>query len=262
MVIACSIYCSYYPECKEANTAKQKILCSFDFFRNLKTLTKIDEKHDQKIRVFDGIRVGGILWVAFGHTFMIMKIGPVENISAAADYLKELSKAHVYGALFSVDIFFYLSGFLLCLVLLSSRNTKINWLLIVHRIIRLLPALLFALGLFYCILPLFGNGPLFYYYMEKVVGTCSKIWWMLYAFVYNFRDIVADSCMAWTWYASVDMQFFLISLPLMYVLIKKPKIGTYLFTCLLVVSYTVTIVVASKKQIFSSVARMTNDYLY
>jgi peptidoglycan/LPS O-acetylase OafA/YrhL len=260
LVIIFTVYCSYKSECKEANTVMKKIMCSFDFFRNLNGLIRIDERHDQKVRVFDGIRVGGMLWVIFGHTFMIMKIGPVENITVMPEYTKQLSKAHVYTATFSVDMFFYLSGFFLCFVLLSAKSIKVNYLLIIHRIIRLIPALLFSLAMFYCILPLFGGGPIFYYYMKNVIGRCSDIWWMIYTFTYNYRTKSDESCLSWNWYLSLDMQFFLISIPFIYVLAKRPKIGTYLFLALLSISYTVTIIVSSQLEIFSPIIRMTLDH--
>lgn len=166
MVIFSSFYCTYNPDCSKADKMMRKIIYSFDIFRNFKSLMKVEEKHDQKLRVFDGIRVGAILWVAFGHTFMTMEVGHIENITAITDYIKDVTKVHTYGALFSVDIFFYLSGFLLCYVLMSSRNSRISWKLILHRLIRLFPAFLSAFALFYCILPMFGKGSLFYYYME------------------------------------------------------------------------------------------------
>jgi len=260
MVIVCSLYSSYNPECKETNTTMGKIICSFDFFRNLENLIRIDEKHDQKLRIFDGIRVGAMLWVTFGHSFMVAKLGPVENIDGITDYVKQFSKFHTYTPFFAVDMFFFFSGFLLCFVLMSSRNTKVNILLIIHRIIRLMPTLLFALGLFYCIFPIFGRGPTFHYYVQGTVGQCDSVWWKVLLFIYNYRERVEARCLAWTWYISVDMQLFLISVPFMYILLKKPKIGIYLLLALLAISCTVTMIIANHFDICSSLLKFTDDH--
>lgn len=73
----------------------------------------------------------------------------------------------IMSAPYSVDIFFWLSGFLGAYIMLSMMKKKNGrmqpyWMLALHRFLRLWPMYVSTLLFFWAILPMFGSGPIFF----------------------------------------------------------------------------------------------------
>lgn len=82
--------------------------------------------------------------------------------------------------------------------------------LYIDRIMRLMPANIFALFFFWKFLVLFGgDGPMFFMY--QTLTDCGRHWIFHLLFLNNIipwkRD---DTCMPWTWYIANDFQFYLL----------------------------------------------------
>ncbi len=247
------------PGIAKSASAVDRLIYSFDIRRNAEALVHVDQKHDAGLKVFDGIRVLGMLWIILGHSAKTGIITPVENTDSIDHFVTDFSKAHLYNALLAVDIFFFLSGFLLCFVLISSIATRFTWKLYLHRLIRLYPALIVAFCVYCYILPLFAQGPRFYSLLRVINVDCKKQAADIFFFFFNFRDVDYE-CAGWVWYVSADMQFFVITPPIIYLLFKWPRAGLCVVLTLLVGAYVSTAVVASMFNIYASVGNYSKDY--
>jgi len=147
-----------------------------------------------------------------------------------------------FNAYLSVDTFFFLSGFLLCFVLLKELEKEGNHLLILfnaylHRYLRLTPAYLAVIG-FYATLrnKLFDYPP---YNNEKTEQNCRQLWWKMILYIHTLFDgettdtIPRDqgSCMPQAWYLSVDMQMFIAGPPIIFFLYTLKKHNMKIFLC-------------------------------
>ncbi len=247
------------PEIAKSSRALDKLIYSFDIRRNAEALVRIEQKHDTGLKVFDGVRVIGMLWIVLGHSLMAAAITPTQNLASLQPFTSDFSKAHLYNAFLAVDIFFFLSGFLICFVLISSIATRLSWKLYLHRLIRLYPALIVSYCLYCYILPLFAQGPRFYKYLKMVNVDCKEQVPDIFFFFYNYRNEDYD-CTGWVWYVSVDMQFFVITPPIIYILAKWPRIGVCVLLTMLVGSYASTAVVASVYDIHAALEKNNKDY--
>ena len=95
----------------------------------------------------------------------------------------------VFQALFSVDTFFTLGGFLMSFLLikeLEKKNGKVNIaFMYIHRYVRLTPlygiCMLLASTLFLHL----SNGP-FWHYMQTRSDNCADSWWTNLLYINNF----------------------------------------------------------------------------
>ena len=121
---------------------------------------------------------------------------------------------------------------------------------IIHRILRILPAYMLVL-LFYTTLSpyLINTSPnrfLVGLQTDAVdVANCRKNWWSNLLFINNFVPDNSDhtnlmSCMAWSWYLAVDMQLFVLTpfvvLPFTFTTASYNKLGWVLAILLLIAS--------------------------
>ncbi len=138
---------------------------------------------------------------------------------------------------FSVDVFFVMSGFLLCFVLLKSlakAKGVLRWgLVYFHRWWRLSPLYYFVVFYAAAVGDMMATGPLKGIF---VMGKpCRQSWWSNLLYINNFTPRQQSlSCITWSWYLALDMQFFLLSVPIVYALFHKPLFGFATLTCLAV----------------------------
>ena len=143
------------------------------------------------------------------------------------------------SGLYSVDTFFYLGGFLVCITMLPQilkhDFTILFYLkLILHRFIRIWPAMFVAIMLFWKIFPILAFGPLNngLELASRPCGTISLLYNLL--FINNFQRSDENQCFAWGWYLANDFQFYIIT-PFLLVAYKKRKIFGILFTSILLI---------------------------
>ncbi len=234
---------------------------SFDLNRNWKELTVNPRRGESELSFLDGIRVLGITWVIFGHTFYTAADFPVINSDDIQAMTIDFSKAHIYGGTLSVDIFFFLSAFLITYILLrrSKGKPKLGLMIYVHRVIRLYPLVIVTLVTFCFILPVLSNGPLYYRVYEKINKYCAAIWYRIMLFFVNWRPWGYD-CIDNVWYISLDFQLFAVT-PFIVVLYSKKKLlGILVPVLVIVVNVVVTIWMSYKYDIWSSFSKYNHDY--
>jgi peptidoglycan/LPS O-acetylase OafA/YrhL len=196
-----------------------KLLMCFSLYTNTKKLfmSRSSEKTGTKetLDIFNGVRAMSMAWVVLGHVFLIKYTNsPLVNFQDAGDWYKHPKGAMIYGAEYAVDVFFWLSGFLVAYFFIMEYNAKnrMNWVYIyVHRFYRILPAYMFCLFLTWAFLKYIGNGPV-WFIGDGLNNECKNYWWTNLIFLNNFiPDGDGSGCMGWSWYMANDMQFFLIT---------------------------------------------------
>jgi peptidoglycan/LPS O-acetylase OafA/YrhL len=126
----------------------------------------------------------------------------------------------IYGAYYAVDAFFWLSGLLMAYIFvkeLVSKNGKVRWALVYfHRFYRILPLYMFCLFLSWAFIKYCGDGPL-WFGADGFNNDCKRYWWTNLLFLNNFLpDGDGSGCLGQAWYLANDMQFFIISPPILY----------------------------------------------
>jgi len=80
---------------------------------------------DKNLEALNGLRVLAISWIILGHTFYYTISGPIQNTPGyILDLFDSPSFAFILSAPYSVDIFFWLSGFLGTYLLLVEMKKK------------------------------------------------------------------------------------------------------------------------------------------
>ena len=138
-----------------------------------------------------------------------------------------LSKQIIPSAEFAVDSFFMMSAFLVTIGIVNrlAAGKRLNVpLLYLHRYVRLTPVYAFAMVVFTYVAPHLSSGP---YWSEMTVPVCDTYGWTNMLYVNNvipFEGTMERMCVAWSWYLANDMQFFLVTPPLL-LLYNKHKIA-------------------------------------
>ncbi|CAM9647492.1 unnamed protein product, partial [Heterosigma akashiwo] len=252
----------------------EKVLLCFALSRNLNAL--MSPGREGPFRALDGVRVLSMLWVILGHTIVFQLLGP--GFSNLYDILpidghgffSRFSAMVLPSAEFSVDTFFWLSGFFLVLVTLqklderersmSKRSTTqqsaIKWagmrawapLVYLQRWLRLTPPYLFVIFFSTFILPLAGHGP-FWESIKFDTQACPKIWWKNALYINNLHkleDGPGDTCYGVGWYLGADFQMFVVALPLLALYRRRRSLGFALMTGIFVASISYSWAIAYK----------------
>lgn len=208
-----------------------RVLYCFSIAENLDRLTRHFPNNKTNLNPLNSVRVMAMMWVVLGHTCLFtVFIGWTNPIQAMNRLIPNASFQVLLNATLSVDVFFYLAGFLMAyftLKELRQRGGKVSWLiLMLHRLWRMTPTMVMALFFCWTVAPSLGNGPWWRTFMTWTTKACQKYWWTNLLYINNFWNFDLDqTCLAWSWYMSTDMQFFLLAIPLVYVIYRWPKIG-------------------------------------
>jgi peptidoglycan/LPS O-acetylase OafA/YrhL len=166
----------------------------------------------------------------------------------AEEWYKSSKGAIIYGTFYAIDTLFWLSGFLLTYLFLIEIHFKgkIKWInMYLHRMYRLVPTYTFCLFLTWAFLKYIGNGPL-WFEGDMINDDCHDYWWTNLLFLNNFiPDGNGSRCMAWTWYLSNEIQFFLITPVILYIYSKLSKIAGWCIILILIIIHIVSSAVIS-----------------
>ena len=218
----------------------------FDILKNSRSIYKINNpnKTFEYLRVFDGVRVLSTCWVVWGHFFLI-----------SVSYIKVLNNYDIYdkfltfkfsiltNAFLSVDVFFYLSGFLLYFNLqkyLKQAKNKIGFFFIslFQRYIRLLPFNLLGLFVMTYTVPFLIDGAK----SEFIPGffrACENKWWPNLLYIQNLVDyssVGGSACVGHGWYLCDDMIYFIASTIIILFIYNKKIIKNVLFIFIFIFS--------------------------
>lgn len=214
------------PKEQESSGTIHKLLLSFSAWSNAGKILNT-QQGEGSLHCLNGIRVISMWWVILGHTFAFIPTY-LDNPIKGMDIEKRFTFQAILNGTFSVDSFFFLSGLLvcyLCLKQLKKAGGSINWAMFyVHRYIRLTPVYMIVLMFYDTLWKYTLSGP---YSMVtnqgEDNGPCEKYWWTNLLYINNFvpgDKGLAGECMAWSWYLANDMQFFIISPFIIYLLYR------------------------------------------
>lgn len=198
------------------------------------------------INCIHGIRFLSISWIILGHTYnyglasRINETWTIVNALDAFEILKRFTFQGVYGAGFSVDTFYMLSGLLLTYLqvkhlkklMKKPKAANVSFYIIhyyFHRFWRLTPMYMAVLMFFACLYRYVGSGPL---WVPEAGDLCKKTWWTNLLYVNNLVN-VEDMCMGWSWFLANDMQFYAVSIVFLFFLTWSIPLGSVLIFLLM-----------------------------
>ncbi|XP_071955725.1 nose resistant to fluoxetine protein 6-like [Antedon mediterranea] len=220
------------------------ILLCFSLLINGSKILKT-KQGEQSLGALNGIRVISLWWVMLGHTY-VFAMTLFSNSTKIIEVLSRFTFQAVGNATFSVDSFFFLSGLLvtyLTLKYLQKHDGKLNWLMFyVHRYLRLTPVYAMVIFVYTTLTPHFANGPLYQSFfdpnpppgVESSVTYCQKYWWTNLLYINNLYPSSLVECIGWSWYLANDMQFYIISPFVIYLLYHYFFVGVAFWSALLI----------------------------
>jgi peptidoglycan/LPS O-acetylase OafA/YrhL len=178
----------------------------------------------------DGLKVGSILWVIFGHVMAI-------QCSSGPGYLNPWSFLPpsgitttipgqlLFSSRFAVDTFLCISGFLVVYVLKERLTPSVLSVskVLAFRILRILPLYLTCLCFWILVTPHLGSGP-FWYQWDDMLEPCRQFWWTNILFLNNFLPWgmpTSNTCFYHSWYLAVDVQLFFLFAPWLVLLYNR-----------------------------------------
>ncbi|CAG2106234.1 unnamed protein product [Medioppia subpectinata] len=233
------------------NTDSQKITKSFESYeKSSKSLlyeilicfsVKINARKifdtkgtDTTIQVFHGIRVLSMLWILIGHSFAFaVQWMTFRNPLVIREVPQNIMSQLLANGTFSVDCFFFISGFLVSYIAMtkmkrsekSLNNSRPNILLFYfHRYLRMTPSMMAVIAFSATLLRYLGSGPQWTQSITMFNGWCQKNWWINSLYLHNFVN-TQNMCLSHSWYSAVDMQFYFLSPLILIPLYMKPMLG-------------------------------------
>lgn len=242
-------------------------LSYFHFFHNL---NKIIPKKTHKassidmLNIFDGVRFFSALWVLTSHSFVFLLIFGFYNINDMNSFAKSITGSIIISGYFAVDVFFYLSGFMLYLYIVKymyssnkAPTIKVFVIGIGKRFFRLLPLMLFTLYLFVPLLIYFSRGP----NADKLIGfnqDCNSIGWRNVLYISNFFNDKSQ-CAGHMWYLTNDMQFYIFFMGLLMVFTNKHK-RSLILLIIFISSIIYSIYISIREEYgFNDISHMSNQ---
>lgn len=217
------------------DTITGRILLCFSLITNTKKLLTSRGKEKlgktDSLEVLNAVRVMSIGWVILGHTCIYSSTNqPVINYSNALDEIKDSKYILIYGGLYAVDTFFWLSGFLMTYLFIieiekTPRFNAFGFLMVyVHRFLRITPVYMFVLFFFWAFIKYLGNGPMWVDVENYLNPDCNDYWYSNLIYMNNFiPDGKVNGCLGVSWYLANDMQFFWVSPIILILYIKVHK---------------------------------------
>jgi len=197
------------------------------------------------ITCLNGLRVISMSWVILGHSYSFLgTLMNVDNYSVTKGVLSRFSFQAVENAFFSVDSFFFLSGVLVAYLTLKEMRRldgRFPFLhFYIHRYLRLTPTLAFVMFFAWFLTDHLSYGPFMALYNPFGV-VCSKYWWTNLLYINNLYPWkLEDECIGWAWYLANDMQFYIISPLILYLIYHWFYVGVVIIGVFLVTGFVIT----------------------
>lgn len=196
-----------------------RFLQCFSVYSNFMSLFR-PSKHESHLGCLCAVRVLSICWLLLGHTAdMRLLRGVLKNVQDLPDIIGDWKTTPITSAGYSIDTLLWTSGFLTTYTLLSDLKdvADLKWVeLYAYKLWRVLPLVMFMLFLTWALFPFLGWGPMWYSYND-FCDKCQSDWWTNLLFINNFfRASPYTSCYITSYYISLEIQFFLITPPIVY----------------------------------------------
>ncbi|XP_043253992.1 nose resistant to fluoxetine protein 6-like [Colletes gigas] len=206
------------PPLVEDESLAGRILLCFSAYTNIKEIFRLNPQPGT-LNMLHGMKVIGVVWILIVHV-LIYGAFSVGNKMTAFLLSTILITQPFSNASYSVDTFFFVSGFLLTHLFVKTRQVKqmpqsetvgvrlFNFFMIlIRRIIRLTPA--YGITILVAILTFswLEKNSLIYMY-ERAHERCIANWWKNLLYINTFYSW-NELCLTWSWYLSDDTQFFI-----------------------------------------------------
>ncbi|XP_075558963.1 nose resistant to fluoxetine protein 6-like isoform X2 [Dermacentor variabilis] len=232
---AVDIYIGSKPKAAQKGGILLRVVVAFSAATNTHALFHVADRTnpDQySLSFLHGIRSICVGHIVLGHCYQALSItwGRLLNILIATDQWG----AHIVTSAFdSVDTFFFLSGFLLCLAITKQKRSGplVFLIAVIRRLIRICVPLFFVIMCTY-VLPRFVTGPDAKGFFRTLDKEIADTWWALLLQIRNFFQVTERTLLVHLWYLSTDFQLFVLSLLILLVLKKRKKLALATFTVL------------------------------
>ncbi|CRK96295.1 CLUMA_CG009715, isoform A [Clunio marinus] len=228
-------------------TLKQKLLVSFSYHRNWYLLSAPVKSEMRDLRSISAIRIWTMIPIIYGHCSWFMVAVPLQNPFFVENSYHSLWSMLVINGGNLVQSFFFISGFLNSIVLLSYvdknkiKNFSILVKTIIYRYIRFVPVLIFVILLHSSWLHRFDSGPFwnkFTYYERQ---SCRLNWWTNILLINNY--ISGDmKCAVHTWFISTDFHLSIIATGILLLVINYPKRRNLIFFGSVFISFVISFI--------------------
>lgn len=173
-------------------------------------------------------------WIILGHT-CIISFKYSDNMELRKVVEQQFFFQTITNGAFSVDTFFFISGFLVSFIYFrTNAKGKLEKLskgvneftagalhfigLVGYRFVRLTAPYLYVLGIVEVTMKYFASNSVFEPpTMDHI--NCPKYWWRNVLYI-NTLFPVQDMCMLWSWYLANDTQFYIIGAIILIVAIR------------------------------------------
>lgn len=139
--------------------SQHKVMGAFSLQKSM----KVFKYHPNgRLNVLNGVKALSMLWVILGHEYALGFAYVINLLTLGNTQLKDWKLLMIVAGYFAVDIFFFVGGFLLAYSFLkqATKSLTLYPLAILNRYLRIVPAYLAAIMIFYCFLLHLSSGPL------------------------------------------------------------------------------------------------------
>lgn len=211
-----------------------KCVTSFSALKNTRavfTVTRRRSAGDFDLGFIHGLRFFSLVSIVLGHSY-----GIISDVWSRTLNLLILSEQWmsimVTSGFVLVDTFFFISGFLMCLVIdKQNRNgLRVFVVALLRRLVRTTIPLFFVVMCIH-LLPIIVNGPGAKNFFEKMDEEVRTHWWHWLLQIRNYYYVGLNTVLPHVWYLSMDYQFFVVGVPLFLMLKnhRRVAIGVFAF---------------------------------
>ncbi|KAL4461156.1 hypothetical protein ABPG72_015800 [Tetrahymena utriculariae] len=241
-----------------------KIGRAFGIVENFNKLFTFKNQRHIDFAIIYGTKVFCIVWIILGQSYLI-RFGSIKNIADKNSIQSSAGYSTIAAtSQLAVDMFFYISGFLLAAIFLErfANRTQLKpstlLLFIAHRIIRLWPTYFIVLLFYWQIWQYTGNGPMFNQEIDNINNCDSRIWTNLLMIDNLANNGSTQGCFKWGFVISNEIQFFVVGLIILYIYSLNSKIGIGMILSFIIGSQVAATVIASNNDYKADYFTLTN----
>ncbi|XP_038121332.1 nose resistant to fluoxetine protein 6 isoform X3 [Culex quinquefasciatus] len=234
-----------------------ELLLFFSTVTNFKAICDKNVGNDT-IPSIHGLRAISMLWVILGHT-MIVVFKYSDNMELRKVVEKEMLFQIILNGAYSVDTFFFISGFLVSYIYFrTNAKGKLEKLtqgvneftagtyhffgLVGYRFVRLTAPYLYVLGVVEVVMRYLEQNSVFEPPTQDHIN-CPKYWWRNIMYI-NTLFPVEQMCMLWSWYLADDTQFYIIGAIILIIAVRHFNFAAGVLTIFMVSSWATTAYIA------------------
>ncbi|XP_058814695.1 nose resistant to fluoxetine protein 6 isoform X2 [Topomyia yanbarensis] len=234
-----------------------EMLLSFSVVTNFQAICDRNVGNDT-IPSIHGLRTLSMLWVILGHT-MIVVFKYSDNMELRKVVEKKVLFQAVLNGAYSVDTFFFISGFLVSYIYFrTNAKGKLEKLtqgvneftagtyhffgLVGYRFMRLTAPYLYVLGVVEVAMRHLEQNSVFEPPTQDHIN-CPKYWWRNILYI-NTLFPVEQMCMLWSWYLSDDTQFYIIGAIILIIGVRHLKFAAGMLVVFMISSWATTAYIA------------------